>query len=84
MKSPFLRLHHAKVHDDEAIPTYKLQRIIGLQVNIEYLLGIGLKPIIATKNGAFWRKSDIPMICKTIMADLGRVIDQYNDEDYDK
>ena len=66
---------HAKLHTDDVIPTYKVRKSLGIEISIEYLLSIGIKPVFSTKTGAFWRREDIPSIARAIAADMFRIIE---------
>ncbi len=59
-----------KFLNDDALPTGDISKLLGFIVEIKLLLSLNLKPLGQTKNGTYWRVSDIPAICTALQTHL--------------
>lgn len=59
-----------KFLNHDALPTGDISKLLGFIVEIKLLLSLNLKPLGQTKNGTYWRVSDIPAICTALQTHL--------------
>ena len=59
-----------KFLDDPVLPTGDVSKLLGFIVEIKLLRSLNLKPLGQTKNGTYWRVSDIPAICTALQHHL--------------